>query len=271
MLGVVGPSRMDYARVIPLVDYLSQLVTARLQSVTKPPPSHGSGRESEGWESLSEEASEGVLTPNEELERALREATEAVEARESSRVRPHSPRRVAQGDPRAPPKARRPSWRPSGRNSRRGKIASVRLQADFENFRRRTLKEREEAYQYGHQNLVKDLLPTVDNLERAIEHARKSGREDLDGLLQGIDLVQRELMGVLAKHGVTEIDALGQAFDPSIHEALAQVEDPTVPANTVVQVFQKGYRLRDRLLRPAQVVVSRAAARREAQGVGSDG
>lgn len=219
--------------------------------MTKPPPPPGSGRESEGWESLSEEASEGVLTPNEELERALREATEAVEARESARG-PRSAPRAAESESTELEALRT--------ELRENQDRSLRLQADFENFRRRTLKEREEAYQYGHQNLVKDLLPTVDNLERAIGHARKSGHEDLDGLLQGIDLVQRELMGVLAKHGVTEIGALGQAFDPSVHEALAQVEDPTVPANTVVQVFQKGYRLRDRLLRPAQVVVSRTAS-----------
>ncbi|HKE11711.1 MAG TPA: nucleotide exchange factor GrpE [Myxococcota bacterium] len=218
--------------------------------MTKPPP--GSGRESEGWESLSEEASEGVLTPNEELERALREATEAVEARESARV-PRSAPRVP--DPAAESESNELEALRAELQEKQDRL--LRLQADFENFRRRTLKEREEAYQYGHQNLVKDLLPTVDNLERAIGHARKSGHEDLDGLLQGIDLVQRELMGVLAKHGVTEIGALGQAFDPSVHEALAQVEDPTVPANTVVQVFQKGYRLRDRMLRPAQVVVSR--------------
>jgi molecular chaperone GrpE len=231
--------------------------------VTKPPRPPRSGQESEGWESLSEEASEGVLTPNEELERALREATEAVEARESTRTHARS----------APPEAEPPNERAAAELAAlRAEIAErqdrfLRLQADFENFRRRTLKEREEAYQYGHQNLVKDLLPTVDNLERAIEHARKSGHEDLDGVLQGIDLVQRELMGVLAKHGVTEIEALGQAFDPSVHEALAQVEDPTVPPNTVVQVFQKGYRLRDRLLRPAQVVVSRAATGGEQRGV----
>jgi len=236
--------------------------------VTKPPRPPGSGRESEGWESLSEEASEGVLTPNEELERALREATEAVEARESSRVHPRS---ASQGPDRAAdgPSAEEVEALRAELQERQDRF--IRLQADFENFRRRTLKEREEAYQYGHQNLVKDLLPTVDNLERAIEHARKSGREDLDGILQGIDLVQRELMGVLAKHGVTEIEALGQAFDPSVHEALAQVEDPAVPANRVVQVFQKGYRLRDRLLRPAQVVVSRAASGREPQGVEREG
>ena len=228
--------------------------------MSKPPHSAGPGHESEGWESLSEEASEGVLTPNEELERALREATEAVEAREAARTHPALP---PTGPPAAPEPA--PAGPAAELEALRAELLErqdrlIRLQADFENFRRRTLKEREEAYQYGHQNLVKDLLPTVDNLERAIGHARKSGREDLDGVLQGIDLVQRELMGVLAKHGVTEIEALGETFDPSVHEALAQVEDPTVPANTVVQVFQKGYRLRDRLLRPAQVVVSRAGA-----------
>jgi molecular chaperone GrpE len=212
---------------------------------------------------LSEEASEGVLTPNEELEQALREATEAVEARQS----PGHPRSLPPGSPSEGPSAEVEALR-AELNERQDRF--LRLQADFENFRRRTLKEREEAYQYGHQNLVKDLLPTVDNLERALEHARKSGREDLDGVLQGIDLVQRELMGVLAKHGVTEIEALGQAFDPSVHEALAQVEDRTVPTNTVVQVFQKGYRLRDRLLRPAQVVVSRGGDG-ESQRIGGAG
>jgi len=233
--------------------------------VTKPPRSPGSGRESEGWESLSEEASEGVLTPNEELERALREATEAVEAQEATRAQPRSSAPGIAEHSGAPAEAEGAAEVEALRaelQERQDRF--IRLQADFENFRRRTLKEREEAYQFGHQNLVKDLLPAVDNLERAIEHARRSGREDLDGLLQGIDLVQRDLAGVLAKHGVSEIEALGQAFDPSLHEAVAQVADATVPVNTVVQVFQKGYRLRDRLLRPAQVVVSRASGDVEA-------
>jgi molecular chaperone GrpE len=228
----------------------------------------GSDPEPEGWESLEE--SGGALTPNEDLERALREATEAVEARE------------------AQARARGGAAGPGGHaNALAAKIGDLeqeleqakthlaeaqdrylRLQADFDNFRRRTLKEREEAVQYGHQNLVKDLLYTVDNLERALEHAHKSGREDLDALLQGIDLVHRELVGVLSKHGVTEIEAQGLPFDPGVHEALAQVDDGTVAPNTVVQVFQKGYRLRDRLLRPAQVVVSRAAARDAQSEVG---
>ncbi len=80
----------------------------------------------------------------------------------------------------------------------------------------------------------------------------------MESLLQGLELVQRDLESVLAKHGVTEVEALGQPFDPSMHEALTQFIDTSVPANTVVRVFQRGFWLRDRLLRPAQVAVSMA-------------
>src|SRR5690606_3010750 len=135
----------------------------------------------------------------------------------------------------------------------------LRLAADFDNFRKRALKDREEAHHFGHQNLVKDLLPSVDNLERALEHAREPGGAATPGMLEGVELVLRELHAVLAKHGVEAIDALGQPFDPAVHEAMAQVPDATRPPNTVVEVFQRGYQLRGRLLRPARVVVSRAA------------
>lgn len=134
---------------------------------------------------------------------------------------------------------------------------NVRLQAEFENFRRRSLKERQEAFQYGHQNIVKDLLTTVDNLERASQHAEGSGGGDLQGLLQGVELVSRELLGVFGKYGVTTIEALNKPFDPALHEAMGQLEDSSVPPNTVIQVLQTGYLLRDRMLRPALVMVSR--------------
>jgi molecular chaperone GrpE len=207
-------------------------------------------------ESLAEEASEGRLTPSQELEDALREAAEAVEARAAERGGAAG---AAAGASTAELEALRAEL-----ETARGRLAEtedrlLRLAADFENFRRRTLKEREEAHAYGHQNVVKDMLSSVDNLERAIAHARQSGGGDFEGLLQGIDLVLRELLNTLAKHGVSEVDAQGQPFDPSVHEAIAQVPDDTVPPNTVLQVFQRGYRLRDRLLRPAQVVVSRSA------------
>jgi molecular chaperone GrpE len=201
----------------------------------------------EGAEPLAEEPSEGSVSPSPELEEALREAAEAVEARETEREGGEAEEsEVTEAE------------------ALRGELAAVqermvRLQADFDNFRRRALKEREEAHRYGHENLVKDLLSTVDNLDRAIEHARRSGGGDFESMLQGLELVQQELLGALAKHGVGEIEAGNAAFDPNVHEAMAQKEDDSVPGNTVIEVFQKGYRLRDRLLRPARVVVSKQA------------
>lgn len=223
-------------------------------------------RESSGWEDLTEEASGGTLRPSEELEQALREAAEALEGREAPAARAAGSEPERRGED---PAAASPA-EPRGGEEGSGETPSVqelqaelartqdrllRLAADFENFRRRALKDREEAHTYGHQNLVKDLLPTVDNLERAIE-AVQSGGGDLESLLQGVELVLRELRSVLSKHGVSEIEADRQPFDPSVHEAMAQAPDASVPPNTVVQVFQRGYRLRDRLLRPARVVVS---------------
>jgi len=198
----------------------------------------------EGRESLEEEAAR-ALAPNPELEEAMREAMEAVEAREEERRAGEAP-------------AGGPSEEVAALQDR-----LLRLAADFENFRKRTLREKEEAWRYGHQNLVKDLLATVDNLERAIEHARGSEGGDLEGLLQGVELVLHELLGVLGQYGLEGIDAEGRPFDPALHEAMVQQPDASVAPNTVLQVYQKGYRLRDRLLRPARVVVSGRAAQAE--------
>ncbi len=148
----------------------------------------------------------------------------------------------------------------------------LRLQAEFENFRRRTLKERQESHRYGIQNLVKDLLSTVDNLDRAIEHSEQNVDADLQTLLQGVELVRRELHSALGKHGVTVIEAKDQIFDPAVHEAMGQMPSDEVPQNTVVQELQKGYQLHDRMLRPARVIVSRPLTDQEraAGGGGKD-
>ncbi len=201
----------------------------------------------EGWESLAE-SDEGVLAPNAELEAAMREAAEAVEGKKKAPP-PAEPEAVATAEPAEE----------SSEEVAALKDQLVRLQADLQNLRRRTLREKEEAFRYGHENLVKDLLPTVDNLERALDHARQSEGGDVAGFVEGVELVLRELVGGLAKHGVVEVEAEGRPFDPSVHEAMAQVPDDSVPANTVVQVFQRGYQLRDRLLRPARVIVSKAS------------
>ncbi len=136
----------------------------------------------------------------------------------------------------------------------------VRLQAEFENFRRRSLKEKQESLRFGHQNLVKDLLSAVDNLERAMEHGAQNAGAEVRGVLDGIALVHREILAAFEKHGVSQIDAAGQTFDPAVHEAIGQIPNPDVPANTVVQVLQKGYVIHDRMVRPSRVLVSREPA-----------
>jgi len=212
----------------------------------------------EGWESHAEEASGGVLAPSPELEEALREASEAVSDPRAQAPAPESPEATAA------------TARIEDLSAElvETKDRLIRLQADFENFRRRALREREEAIRYGAQNLFKDLLTTVDNLERAIDHARRGGGGDSENLLQGVELVQKDLLGLMARHGVTEIDAIGKPFDPAQHEAMAQAADASVAPNTVLEVLQKGYKLRDRLLRPARVIVARPE---EAAVEGSEG
>lgn len=214
----------------------------------------------EGWEGFAEEAAGGSLSPSAELEAAMREAAESHDARAAKLAA----EKAGEGDP-----ARQQADADLAEAQR--ELAEVRdkylrLAADFENTRRRAIKDREEASLYGHQNLVKELLPSVDNLERAIEHARQGGESSLGGLLEGVELVLREVTSVLARHGVVTVEAEGQPFDPALHEAMAQVEDGSVPGNTVVQVFQPGYQLRGRLLRPARVVVSKAPADEKTEG-----
>lgn len=152
-----------------------------------------------------------------------------------------------------------------------GEDKHLRLQAEFDNFRRRTLKEKQDTFKYGHQNFVKDLLATVDNLERAVAHGEGNHDGDFQSLLQGVELVQRELLGALAKHGVEPIRAEGAIFDPAMHEAMAQIPVADVPMNTVMQVLQTGYMLRDRMLRPARVVVSKTVEAADEQGEENQG
>lgn len=131
----------------------------------------------------------------------------------------------------------------------------LRLAADLDNLRKRTAREKEETVKYGNERLLKDLLPVVDNLERAVEAGAS------EGLLQGVQLVLKQFVDTLERHEVRGFSAKGQPFDPNLHEALMQEEHGDVPPNTVVNELVKGYHLRDRLIRPAAVVVSRAPAK----------
>lgn len=131
----------------------------------------------------------------------------------------------------------------------------LRQAAELENFKKRTLREREESIRFANEALIKDLLPVVDNLERAVAHAQGGGNGK--PLVEGVEMVIKGLLDVLNKHGVTQIEAIGQRFDPVKHEAMAQVESENHEPNTVVEEHHKGYLLHSRLLRPALVSVSK--------------
>ena len=137
----------------------------------------------------------------------------------------------------------------------------LRLAADYDNFKRRALKERQDLHNYATENLIKELLPAVDNLERALEHARQGEQAtESKAVVEGVELTHRSLLKALEKFGVTVVEAEGREFDPQVHEAVRQVPAPDQPPGRVVEVLQKGYLLKDRLLRPALVAVSRRDA-----------
>lgn len=132
----------------------------------------------------------------------------------------------------------------------------VRQAAELENFKKRVTRERDDSIRFANELLIKDLLPIVDNLERAVAHA--SGGGNGKSLVEGVEMVLKGFLDVLGKHGVSQIVALGQRFDPSKHEAIAQVESDSQETNSVVDEHQKGYLYRDRLLRPALVTVAKS-------------
>ena len=138
---------------------------------------------------------------------------------------------------------------------------ALRAQAEFDTFRKRIVREREEEKRRANERLVEELLPAIDNLERAIEHTTAGG--DLSHLLSGVEAVHTQVVGILGKHGVTVIDPAGEPFDPMTQQAVSQLEDASVPDGTVAAVFQKGYEMGGRVVRPAMVVVSTGGPKRE--------
>lgn len=135
----------------------------------------------------------------------------------------------------------------------------LRLAAEFENYKRLTQRDQREQIRFGNEQLLKELLLVVDNLERAIK-AAQTNRGD-SALVQGVELTLKQLSGILAKFGVQAIETSGQDFDPSAHQAVSYGPSDDVPANKVLDEFQKGYRLHDRILRAAMVSVSSGPAR----------
>ncbi|HEX9458593.1 MAG TPA: nucleotide exchange factor GrpE [Thermoanaerobaculia bacterium] len=127
----------------------------------------------------------------------------------------------------------------------------LRTLADFENFRKRSEREKDDFRRYALVGVIRDLLPVIDNFDRALEHA-----EEGDEFHKGVALIYKQLFDVLQRHGLKTISESGVRFDPNIHEAVVREEDPSVPSHTVVAILQKGYFLHDRLLRPAMVKVA---------------
>ena len=128
----------------------------------------------------------------------------------------------------------------------------LRLQADFENFRRRTAKEKEELAAVITQNILGDLLPLLDNFERAMAVEQTDG----EAFQKGVEMIFTQLREVLDKHGLQSIEAEGQTFDPNFHQAAMRVEDSDAPDGTITQVLQKGYQAKGRVIRPAMVQVA---------------
>jgi len=144
------------------------------------------------------------------------------------------------------------------------KDAVLRAAADLDNYRKRVSRERDESIKYANTSFLERLIPILDNFELGLQAARNA--PEASPIMDGLAMVYKQLQDFLANSGVETIDATGQTFDPNLHEALAQEENHEVPEGKVIRQVRKGYRLRDRLLRPANVVVSKGAPQQVAAG-----
>ena len=135
---------------------------------------------------------------------------------------------------------------------------ALRIMAEFDNARKRSARDREDYTRFANESLLREILPVLDNFDRALQAAR--GEQGAAAVIAGVELIQRELLRVLEKFGVTTFEAVGQPFDPTRHEAVARVSDPSRPDMTVVAETARGYMLNGRVLRPAMVTVAMAEA-----------
>ena len=137
----------------------------------------------------------------------------------------------------------------------------LRTAADAENFKKRLQREKEEQTRYANESLIRELLTVIDNLERALEH---SGSEsDQEGLVEGLNMTLKSFLDTLTRFGCTQVEAEGKPFDPNFHEAVSQEESADHEPNTVLNELQKGYMLKERLLRPAMVLVSKRSSKQD--------
>jgi len=137
----------------------------------------------------------------------------------------------------------------------------LRKHAEFENFRKRLHKEKEDVAKYGHESMARELLPILDSLEKAIEHADES--HDFKDLMDGVQLVLRQFLQALEKFGVSPVEAVGQPFNPHVHEAVGHLESEEHPPDSVIAEHRRGYKMHNRLLRPTMVSVSKTPKKKD--------
>ena len=140
----------------------------------------------------------------------------------------------------------------------------LRLAAEFDNYKRLAQRDQRDQIRFGNEQLLKELLPVVDNLERAVKASKNGGSPDV--LIQGVDLTLKQLTAALSRFHVIPVETVGKAFDPATHQAVTSVASEKIPEQHVVDEFQRGYRLHDRILRPAMVSVSTGQAQDGAPG-----
>lgn len=133
----------------------------------------------------------------------------------------------------------------------------LRMMAEFENYKKRVGKEKEEQFKFANENLITELLPSLDDLDRVLEHVPENAAEEIRAIADGVGLVRKTLSNVLAKFGLREVEAADQKFDPNMHEAIAMVESDVHEPDMVMAVHRKGYWLHERLLRAAMVTVAK--------------
>ncbi len=136
----------------------------------------------------------------------------------------------------------------------------VRISADFENFKKRAARERQDAIKYANESLFEKLIPIMDSFDMAVSAAQAAPEGSAQSLQEGVRMISQQLKSALQAAGLEEVDANGKPFDPNLHEAVAQQESAGVAEGTVLQQLRKGYKFRDRLLRPATVVVAKSPA-----------
>ena len=133
----------------------------------------------------------------------------------------------------------------------------LRLQADFDNYKKRVEKEKIQIVQFASSELIEKLLPVLDNFDRALAEENKKKDDKNEGLFEGVQMIRNQLIEALESEGVKEIEAFEKPFDPNYHNAIQQIESNNHDSNTVVEVYQKGYQFKDRVIRPSMVVVSK--------------